>query len=318
MENGRSGQGPDWTVETVRNFLKTLNIILPAVESESEILKKNLPGLLERLERAGIPDFRVFVIFQTKSNVPTDLGGPYPPQVKIIPVSFFSVSMARNLGLSMVPLEANHFVYFLDCDAAPSDGFLEMVKWVIESDTPFARGRVRWGEEESGSPPSGSQGASPRRHVFPIWRVTENFLWTHIFRGDMLSGIRFNERIGPGTTNLKTGEDTLYYCEIVKRNRITKFMDFPDCHVYHPERPADLSKELLYARAQGAMYRHLIFDLGLPRGAWIGIAFLFALFLGNALFRAVTFRRNGFEILKERLRGILDGDLQGYFKPIIQ
>jgi uncharacterized membrane protein len=44
------------------------------------------------------------------------------------------------------------------------------------------------------------------------------------------------------------------------------------------------------------------------------VVLLFAMFLFNPLFRAVTFRRNGFEILKERLRGILDGDLQDYFK----
>jgi hypothetical protein len=295
--------------------LKTLNIILPAIESESEVLKKNLARLIERLERAGIPNYEVLVIFQMKSKFPTDLGGPYPPEVRIIPVSFYSVSRARNLGLSMVPLDTDHFVYFLDCDAVPSDGFLEMAKWVLDSDVPFARGRVFWREEESGLPPSGFPGISSRKHVQPMWRVAKHYLWIHLIRGDMLSGIRFKERIGPGeSTTLKSGEDMLYYYEIVKRNHLTKFMDFPDCHVYHPERPADLSKELLYARGQGAMYRHLIIDLGLPRGARIGLAFLFVLFLGNALFRVATFRRNGFGILKERLRGILYSDLQGYFK----
>lgn len=299
--------------------MKTLNVILPAIQSESELLKKNLSGLLERLERAGIPDYQVIVIFQTKSNAPIDLGGPYPPEVKIIPASFYSVSKARNLGLSMVPLNTDHFVYFLDCDAVPSDGFLEMAKWVLESDVPFARGRVLWREEESGLPPSGSHGVYPRKYVQHMWRVKKHFLWIHIIRGDMLSGIRFNERIGPGeATTLKSGEDLLYYYEIVKRNRLTEFVDFPDCYVCHPERPADLSKELLYAKGQGALYRHLMIDLGLPRGAWIGVALLFALFLGNALFRAVTFQRNGFGILKERLRGILHGDLQGYFETTIQ
>lgn len=295
--------------------MKTLNIILPAIESESDLLKKNLSRLLGRLERVGIPNYQVFVIFQMKSNVPPDLGGPYPPEVRIIPMSFYSVSRARNIGLSMVPLDTDHFVYFLDCDAVPSDGFLEMAKWVLESDVPFARGRVLWGGEEFGVPPGGSHDASPRKRVHPIWRVTKHYLWIHIIRGDKLSGLRFNERIGPGeSTPLKSGEDVLYYYQIVKRNRLTEFMDFPDCHVYHPERPADFSKELLYARGQGAMYRHLICDLGLPRGAWIGLTLLFALFLGNAFFRAATFRRNAFGILRERLRGIFSGKLQGYFE----
>jgi hypothetical protein len=59
------------------------------------------------------------------------------------------------------------------------------------------------------------------------------------------------------------------YYEIVKRKRHTKFVDFPDGIVPHPERTPDLSKGLLNAKGQKALYRHWIFGIKLSLEACI-------------------------------------------------
>jgi hypothetical protein len=216
----------------------------------------------------------------------------------------------------MVPLDPDNFVYFLDCDAIPSDDFLGMAKEVLEAGIPFAMGDVFWVRDGAGFPARKTVGVSRAKRVKRVWSATRHYLWTVIVRGDMIREIRFNERIGPGeTTVLKAGEDMLYFYEIVKQNRISEFVVYPHGLVYHPERPADLSKELLYARGQGALYRYLLTELDLPWGGRLNVLLMFTLFIGNALYRTAIFRHNGFRVLKERLRGTLSGALQGYLKP---
>ncbi len=65
----------------------------------------------------------------------------------------------------------------------------------------------------------------------------------------MLSGIRFNERIGPGeATTLKSGEDLLYYYEIVKRNRLTEFVELQDSYVLPSRTSGGLFRRNCYTR----------------------------------------------------------------------
>ena len=293
---------------------KKLNIILPAIESERDLLRENLSRLLSLLEDADIINYAVYIIFQTGSPDEEIIPSPCPPQVKVCAVSFYSTSKARNLGLSMVNLDAENYVYFLDCDAVPSRSFFEMLKQVFFNDIPLSCGSVRWGEKEMESPCSMQRGDSMERSSRPLWKIMQHFLWAYIIRGDLIGFVRFNERVGPGKeTVLKSGEDMLFFYEVVKANRIASVDEFPRCAVYHPARPSDLSKELKYAEGQGALYRYLLCKMSLPWDARLGVGILFFLFIGNAFFRAITFRHNGFKILKNRLHGVLSSKLQAYY-----
>jgi hypothetical protein len=107
----------------------------------------------------------------------------------------------------------------------------------------------------------------------------------------------------------------LFFYEVVKANRISCVIEFSGCSVFHPHRPSDLSKQLTYAKGQGALYRYLLCGMSLPWNACLGVGILFFLFIGNAFFRAITFRHNGFQILKNRLQGVLSRELQEYYLP---
>ena len=301
-------------VYLLRRPMKKLNIIIPAIESERNLLRENLSRLLALLEDAEIINYAVYVIFQTGSPDKDIIPSLCSPQVKVHAVSFYSTSKARNLGLSMVNLDNENYVYFLDCDAVPSRNFFEMWKHVFFNDIPLACGTVRWGEKEMESPCSLQRGDSMVRFSRPVWKIMQHFLWAYIIRGDLIGFARFNELVGPGKdTVLKSGEDMLFFYEVVKASQIASVDVFPRCAVYHPVRPSDLSKELEYAEGQGALYRYLLCKMGLPWDARLGVGILFFLFIGNAFFRAITFRHNGFQILKNRLHGVLSSKLQGYY-----
>jgi hypothetical protein len=294
--------------------MKKLNIILPAIESESGLLRKNVSSLLALLQDAEISNYSLYIIFQTGTPGKDIFPSPCPPQVKVCSVSFFSTSKARNLGLSMVNLNSENYIYFLDCDTVPSRSFLEMWKHVTNNGIPFSCGSVRWGESEMDPPLSLQQEDSMEGSPKPTWKIMQHFLWTYIIRGDLIGNVRFNEQIGPGReTVLKSGEDMLFFYGVIKANRVSNIIEFPRSIVYHPKRPADLSKELTYAKGQGALYRYLLCEMKLPWNACFGVGILFFLFIGNAFFRAITFRHNGFKILKNRLLGVLSRKLQVYY-----
>nr|ELR5114116.1 hypothetical protein [Providencia stuartii] len=133
--------------------------------------------------------------------------------------------------------------------------------------------------------------------------LLNTYVGSYLFSLDTISGIIFNEEFGPGDkTKYKSGEDVLFLSDYIKKNKISKIITSESVYLYHPQRPTDFSKHLLYARGQGKLYRIL-----LTKKFNHYYLYRFFLFITNALLRCILFKKNAFLILKERIIGFLRG-----------
>lgn len=127
------------------------------------------------------------------------------------------------------------------------------------------------------------------------------YVWSYLLRVENINDIRFDTNYGPGANTLyKSGEDVIFLFDYFSKTNLVKVSGDKSVAVYHPPRPTDYSKHLLYAYGQGALFRvlikkHLSFKLVIDC----------MLFFGNALFRCVLLKKNSFAILLNRLKGFI-------------
>nr|AFH02826.1 glycosyltransferase [Providencia alcalifaciens] len=133
--------------------------------------------------------------------------------------------------------------------------------------------------------------------------LTNTYVGSYLLDINSIKDIRFNENFGPGEkTEYKSGEDVLFLNAYFNRNGIKKIKTCPSTFLFHPSRPTDYSKHLLYAKGQGRVFRLL-----LTEHFNYYYLYRFALFLSNGLLRCILCKKNSFTILKERLIGFLKG-----------
>lgn len=127
------------------------------------------------------------------------------------------------------------------------------------------------------------------------------YVWSYLLRVKNINAIRFDTNYGPGAnTRYKSGEDVIFLFDYFSDNRDIVIPSDKHVTIYHPPRPADFSKHLLYAYGQGALFRdlckkHLSFKLIVDC----------VLFFGNAIFRCILLKKNSFSILLNRLKGFI-------------
>ncbi|MDK9606492.1 hypothetical protein [Lelliottia wanjuensis] len=136
------------------------------------------------------------------------------------------------------------------------------------------------------------------RQINPIYNT---YVGSYLLRVSNIKNNRFNNNYGPGSkTQYKSGEDVLFLFDYFKDNNLVVIPRSNNVVIYHPPRPSDYSKHLLYAYGQGALFRELLKN---HKSGKLLLDCL--LFFGNAFARCFFFKKNAFSILLNRLKGFI-------------
>src|SRR5690606_24595662 len=172
--------------------------------------------------------------------------------VDLVTTSIMSVSHARNIGIIRARESGYDGIIFHDASVWYSPGYLGMVDMALNSPSgSVVMGEIAWSNAQEISAHSHYRSVSPDV-------LTHCHVWAYIFPVSSIAGFLFDERLGPGRyTSPKCGEDVIFMQQYFSRNHVRKIF-IGGSQVCHPPRPKDLSKQLLYAEGQGAIYRYLL------------------------------------------------------------
>lgn len=279
-----------------------LLIIIPAIESETEILTRNLDLLLEKLQKLAFSEYRIVIIYQTDNFASDPVGNLRNGHIEVYNTDVFSLSSARNMGLDMRRDE--EFVFFLDSRMIPGMRFLKACIESIQNSHDIWLGKICWLPDiEDSYKKNESTDSIVCRTISPLRLIYKNSISIYVYRFELIKGLRFNETIGISRHNsLQAGEDTLFNYDLLLSGRVKSLQYYPDAFLYHEIRPKDYSKQVRYSMAQGALHRYLI-SRKMPLIPKILTIINFILFIGNTFYRILTVRKNSIQMLRLRLIG---------------
>ncbi len=278
-------------------------------EAELSHCRSVLPASLQNFHEHLGSAVHILIVYQSeKGGLPSELIRALPG-AEVETTSCFSVSAARNRGLVRARQDGFQYIYFHDARVFCHLSFLAMVKRAMEEDLALCLGRVRWSEQTL----SNEQRRRVSRLCLPTsghirWRrpspIRHTYLWAYLFRLELLTDLQFNPRVGPGREAvLPAGEDTLFLTQLLAVRPELRVSYFPRAQVCHPPRPADWSKHLAYARAQGTLLRFLVGQGFRPR--WYFRLWL-VLFIGAWIGRLLRLRKNSLACTREFIVGLRD------------
>ncbi|WP_312841796.1 glycosyltransferase family 2 protein [Stutzerimonas chloritidismutans] len=278
---------------------KKLLVQVSVTESDFELYGKVLFCSLNNLVRKVKFAVSVILVYQSSGSGPSNLPGSLYG-LKIVVTPIFGVSAARNAGLDHARQHGYDYILFHDASVFVTDSFVELVNITIAKNLCVSKGVVRWTSDLLSNPVTDFIIADG--YANPIY---DTYVGSYVFNVDFLSGMSFSNNLGPGSeTVLKAGEDVVFLNKLFSYAGRVKLPVCKTAFINHLPRPADGSKRLMYAEAQGVLLRWMLNPKRVS--LWGGIYF-FA-FFGNALFSCVLRRKNSFEILTLRLKGFCDFD----------
>lgn len=228
--------GPQMSAETRVGF------VVPAVEGEGGLLADCVGNLLAEVALLPRLSARIVVCWQSTGGVAPVL--PDDPRILLLMLDRIGASAARNRGLDVLQGQVDA-VMFADVSVRPDAGFLAAAIAVLD-DAPMVSAPVCF---EAAPMTGGSDQLTSVRAGFVVFR---GFIWSSLFRADSLTGLRFDEAIGPGTASAhQSGEDARLLHQIVSRRGLTRIPYLPERPVRRLPRPDLAAKEWRYALGQG-------------------------------------------------------------------
>lgn len=279
-----------------------LGIIVPALVTELPLLRdclRNLGVALAPLRPDVTP--RIVVILQGEGTLDDleDVEG-----VELIKVAACGVSQARNRGLAHLEAGCDRLM-FVDVSVRPSHSFFAAALTALE--------RVALVSAPVGFAAASGGAASPANlsaygQISAGRLIYRGFIWSTLFRTDLVAGLRFDEHIGPGTNaEIQAGEDGRFLYSVLRRAGLHQAGWLPDAPVHRLPRPDLPAKIARYAYGQGVMLGQLLSAPGWTLADRAYLSMRATLFIANSLRQlagdAATARR--------RLRGLRDGMIAG-------
>ncbi|EKO3891875.1 hypothetical protein P0F32_003028 [Vibrio metschnikovii] len=209
---------------------------------------------------------------------------------------YCNLSRARNYGIKYAQGNKYSHIIFHDCSLSYNFSAINFLKDNANNGLTLKLGLVFDDFNFSELSTFDSSGSIDKVNV-----IYDTCVGTYLFSVKDINCF-FDEKIGPGKeTKYKSGEDVLFLTEYFSRTSgiLVYYSNFGK--VYHPKRPLDNSKELLYAKGQGRLYRYLLLNRFSLR-----LLFDFSLFVGNAFYKVVALRKNSISILINRFKGLFD------------
>lgn len=272
-----------------------LLISIPVLNSEIEERKKYFFKSIENMKNTGIENYEIIFVIQINddeksySEVFQDF-----KNITILYSSIKSVSHARNLAINYAIENLFSHMIISDSSVIIGECFYRSIKYCMKNHIELMQGRIIWNIDTNVATKCEVDLKKQRLNI-----LADSYVGNFLFKVERLDDVRFNETIGPAShTTIKAGEDMLFLYEYMLKNG-----DIADVNdkalVYHPPRDNNLSKHLIYASGQGALYKYFLFKKHKPRYFFI----YFFLFWANSLKRVLFFRRNSLKILGKRLFG---------------
>lgn len=212
-----------------------------------------------------------------------------------------NTSHARNIGIRKAKKLERDFILFHDASLYYN---LVAVRFFAEQDASIATlpsVNISFSAAEEASD-FFSSSKTISKNIYPI---KDTFIWRYLFKVGNINEM-FDINIGPGNnTVFKSGEDVLFFYHYLNVNCCYKSSVCRAGTVFHPPRPKDLSKHVLYASGQGYLFKLLISKLKVHGFKQRFVLYLyFCLFMGNSFFRVLTFQKSARKILILRLKGL--------------
>ncbi|WP_411063144.1 hypothetical protein [Vibrio rotiferianus] len=211
-------------------------------------------------------------------------------------VEYCNVSRARNSGIKYAKANKYSHILFHDCSLIYDFSAVNFLKDNLKNNLTLKLRLIFDDFNCSDLSTFDSSGSVGKVNV-----IYDTCVGTYLFSVKDINCF-FDEEIGPGKeTMYKSGEDVSFLTEYFSKTSgiFVYCSDFGK--VYHPRRPLDNSKELLYAKGQGRLYRYLLRNRFSLR-----LLFDFSLFVGNAFFKVFTLRKNSISIFINRFKGLFD------------
>ena len=277
----------------------TLGIVIPVIEEELENFYSNIKEIQLNFKLAQLESYQIVVVLQSKNNITL----PCIDKVGFEITSFYSVSNARNIGLDKLENKCS-YIYLLDQDAIPSVEFLIEAKTNMGLKYDIWSGKINWVKNKINKIKSSNEKNSYLKTFFIPYN---SFLGCYFFKSELIKRdkIRFNDHLGPAeNTYLKSGEDVLFLCDLLSKNKVQRYKFYPNLYINHPKRTTDNSKTILYLDGQAAIYKHLLFNNCMLFQIRLGSLIYLFLFMSNGFFKFLKGEEKGFFIFKRRLSSI--------------
>jgi glycosyltransferase involved in cell wall biosynthesis len=227
--------------------MPTFSLVVPTIyrTAELERLLKSLQGQEE--------EFEVLVVDQNPDDRALRILERFADTLNIIRLSSSAgAARARNVGLDAA---SGEIVAFPDDDAWYPLGLLANVKELFMRFPAFAGICVRGADEDGRDAGIKWMKRPVVINRINIWRSSIEF--SMFLRRSAVSGLRFNEELGPGTcTGWGAGEGTDLLLRMLARGCRLKYE--PRLVVHHPSNvtfPSSEAKTLAYARGLGRVLR---------------------------------------------------------------
>jgi glycosyltransferase involved in cell wall biosynthesis len=219
------------------------SLIVPTIHRTAE-----LERLLASLQRQR-EDFEVLIIDQNHDDRLTPILGRFADTLKLVHLtSARGASRGRNAGLDAA---RGDIVAFPDDDAWYPPGLLTAVNEAFASDPEVAGISARGADAQGRDSGIRWLGRPARINRYNVWRTSIEF--SIFLRAHAISGLRFNEEIGPGSgTEWGAGEGTDFLLHLIDRGY--KLHYEPRLTVHHPSHlspPPPEEKTIAYARGAG-------------------------------------------------------------------
>lgn len=275
--------------------LTRVGFIVPAVEGEGDLLADCIGNLLTELSLLPHLSGLIVVCWQSAGGVAPVLTDD--PRLQLLMLGRIGASAARNRGLDALQGRVDALM-FTDVSVRPEAAFLAAAvaalrdAAMVSAPVCFACDPVTGGHDQ----------ISPMRAGFVVFR---GFIWSSLFRADALTGLRFDETIGPGTTSVhQSGEDARLLHRIVTRLGLTRIPYLPGRPVRRLPRPDLAAKEWRYALGQGYLVgQYLRYPTSDDRPYFL---FRAMLFLGRSVLLLLR-GRDGRALGRRRIGAFLSG-----------
>lgn len=188
-----------------------VGFIVPSLVGEAGSLLVCVANLLT--EAAAVAELEPTIIVCVQGD------GPLPnlpisgsnAAVILLRMPALGVSAARNKALSLIE-DVVDAIMFVDVNVRPGRHFLTAALAILLHES-VVSGPVAFMASQQ------SEGSDRVERIAFRQLVFRGFVWSTLFRAEMVRGLRFNETIGPGTlSHHQAGEDSRFLFEAWKRS----------------------------------------------------------------------------------------------------
>ncbi|ENO8808613.1 hypothetical protein ACCE85_000559 [Photobacterium damselae] len=254
-----------------------------------EVLLKSL----NNLKKVFNEKCYIYIVIQSNCDISLFESG-----IDYLVIREMNVSNARNLCIEKSSKEGFKYLLFHDATIFWTVNAALFIKEKINQDV-LLKVKLKFTDITYNNDKSKFTVDGTYKKINPMYNT---YVGMYLFEVEKIKNIKFSTEHGPGSnTKYKSGEDVLFLYDYMNLNGDIIVYESNQHFIEHPKRDSDYSKHLYYAYGQGRVFRVLLKS---KNNYHIYLDLMF--FLGNACVRCFMFKKNSLNILKLRIKGLLN------------